>query len=388
MLFLYLLCIFCFLILWWSYFGYFIFLRLVLFLRKNQPDQGEVGSSAELPLVSLIICSYNEEKLIEWKIANTLALDYPKDKLDIILVDGSSSDNTAAVIKAAIKDQPHMRLIDNSPKGKINQLNLALKYVKGSIVVNTDVDAELEKETLSELVKEFQKNKNVGVVGAFVEPKDACAEEVQYWRSQNRVRILESDVYSSSMVIAPCYAFKKEILKEFPTDVVADDVYIANQAVIKGYRVVYSRTARAYELRVPQNTRELVVHKFRKTNAYIIELLRSMHHLPRLNYFWRVIYITRVVQTLGAVWILILFSMLLLSLISLGEYEFVLGSAAIAVMSLGLVHIIIGRVKTGARQKVGDFFLSLRVFLILTGLLLFAALTFPFYSQGSSYEKL
>lgn len=388
MLFLYILCIFCFLILWWSYFGYFIFLRLVLFLRKKQPNQSGDELATELPLVTLVICSYNEEKLIEWKITNTLALTYPKDKLDIIFVDGGSSDDTVSKIKACIKDLAHMRLIDNSPKGKISQLNLALKYAKGSILVNTDVDAELEQETLTELVKEFQKNKNVGVVGAFVEPKDACVEEVQYWRSQNRVRILESDVYSSSMVIAPCYGFKKEILKEFPLDVVADDVYIANQAVIKGYRVVYSRTARAYELRVPQNTTELVQHKFRKTNAYIIELLRFMHHLPRLNYFWRVIYITRAVQTLGAVWILMLFGMLLLSLISLGEYEFVLGSAFIAFMSLGTVHVIIGRVKTGARQKVGDFFLSLRVFIILTALLLFAALTFPFYSQSSSYEKL
>lgn len=341
-----------------------------------------------MPVVSIVVCSYNEEELIKWKIENTDALDYPKDKLDIIFVDCGSTDKTVEIIRDTIKDKSYMRLIDNSPKGKVPQLNLALKYVKGEIVVNTDVDAELQTDTLSEIINEFHFHDEVGVVGAFVEPKDACPEEVQYWRSQNKVRVLESDVYSSSIVIAPCYAFKKEIIKEFPLDVVADDIFIANQAVVQGYRVVYSRTAKAYEIRVPQNTKELVKHKFRKTNAYITELLRFMHHLPRLNYFWKVIYLTRALQLLGVVWVLILFSMLLLSLISLGEYEFFLGSGLVAVGSLGLVHIIIGRVKTGARQKVGDFFTSLKVFVILTGLLLFTALSFPFYTQNSSYERL
>jgi cellulose synthase/poly-beta-1,6-N-acetylglucosamine synthase-like glycosyltransferase len=382
----YLLYLFCFLVLWWGYFGYFIFLKLfVLSGNNNNKNNDDI---IPLPTMTILVPCYNEENIIEWKIDNLLQLEYPRDKLEVIFLDGCSTDSTVQKIKDIIWASPYMRLVETGKRGKIPQINHVLSEITSDIIVNTDVDAELKKDVLLEIAKEFRNDERVGVVGAYVVPKNCCREEAQYWNSQNQARLLESDAYSSSIVIAPCYAFRKGLIASFPDDVIADDIYTAFLSTVKGYRVIYCRNAVAFETRTPTNMRELVKHKFRKTNAYITEVLRFLYCLPRLDTFWRIIFLTRTLQVIGQAWVLLLYLLLTVSLITMKQYEPVLYCFITAVISLGITHVTLKKVESPDLGQPKGFFLSLKVFIILTYLLILAGLTYPLYRQTSSYERI
>lgn len=382
----YLLYLLCFIVLWWGYFGYFIFLKLIV-LSNNAPKRHE-DEIIPLPTLTVLVPCYNEENLIEWKIENLAQLEYPRDKIEVIFLDGCSTDTTVQKIRDAIWNLPYMRVVETGKKGKIPQVNSVLPEIESDIIVNTDVDAELNRDVLLEIAKEFRADEQVGVVGAFVIPKNCCREEAQYWTAQNRARVLESQAYSSSIVIAPCFAFRRGIVTSFPEDVVADDIYTAFEATVKGYRVVYCKNAVAFETRTPNTLGQLVKHKFRKTNAYITEVLRFLYHLPKLNAFWRIIFLTRTLQVVGQGWVLLLFLLLTISLITMKQYEPVLWCIGTAVLSLGITHVAIGKTEIPEAGKSDGFFLGLKVFFIVTYLLILAGLTYPIYTQTSSYEKI
>ena len=82
----------------------------------------------------------------------------------------------------------------------------------------------------------FEAEKKVAVVGAHVIPQNALPLEAKYWSDQNQIRILESRVHSSSILIAPSYAYRRDILDSLPDDCIADDMYISFYANIKGWK--------------------------------------------------------------------------------------------------------------------------------------------------------
>jgi cellulose synthase/poly-beta-1,6-N-acetylglucosamine synthase-like glycosyltransferase len=250
------------------------------------------------------------------------------------------------------------------------------------------VDAFLKKNSLIELVREFQSDPKVMVVGAMVFPQDALAEEVQYWKVQNQIRILESQACSSSIVIANCYAFRRGLIKSFPEDVVADDIYIPFYANSKGFRTVYSPNVVTYERRAPRTMSDLIKHKFRKANAWMIETLRFLYQLPKLNPFWKMIFLTKAFQLLGLPWFLLAFLLMTISLGFLSQYKLILWLLGILLVSLWVAHSLIASVKLPEEKAGNNILLELKMFLIMTSLLLFSAVAYPFYKQNSKYQKL
>jgi cellulose synthase/poly-beta-1,6-N-acetylglucosamine synthase-like glycosyltransferase len=377
----------CFAILWWGYFGYHIFLGLMSIINpQNPPSKTEIDKK-DLVSLSILVPCYNEEAIIRDKVKNLAQLDYPPDKLSVFFLDGCSSDATVRVIREAIQDYAHMHLIETGVRGKIPQLNSALPILESELIVNTDVDGFLEPDVLLGLVELFLADPQVGVVGALVVPRDCSPEEEQYWKTQNQTRALESQAYSSSIVIAGCYAFRRGIIDRFPDDVIADDIFVAFEASIQGHKVLYSDRAVVFDTRSPRTTEELVRHKFRKTNAYITELLRFLHCLPRLDVFWRVIFLTRVLQVIAQSWLLILFGLLTISLLSLGQIEIVLWCAVVGVVSLWLAHRSIARIRLPHTPTSDNVLLGVRMFLLTSFLLVLASLTYPLYHQTSSYDR-
>jgi cellulose synthase/poly-beta-1,6-N-acetylglucosamine synthase-like glycosyltransferase len=340
------------------------------------------------PLMSVLVPCYNEEELIKDKVSNLTSLDYPKGKLEIIFLDGLSTDFTFSKVQKAIKNVPYMKIIQTNVRGKIHQINKILPKIKSGIIVITDVDAFLKKNSLIELVREFQSDPKVMVVGAMVFPQDALAEEVQYWKVQNQIRILESQACSSSIVIANCYAFRRGLIKSFPEDVVADDIYIPFYANSKGFRTVYSPNVVTYERRAPRTMSDLIKHKFRKANAWMIETLRFLYQLPKLNPFWKMIFLTKAFQLLGLPWFLLAFLLMTISLGFLSQYKLILWLLGILLVSLWVAHSLIASVKLPEEKAGNNILLELKMFLIMTSLLLFSAVAYPFYKQNSKYQKL
>lgn len=377
----------CFVVLWWGYFGYHIMLGLMSLINPPGEPQLAGTDDKDLPTISVLVPCYNEEVIIPDKVENLAHLDYPETKLDIFFLDGCSTDGTVSAVRQAIREYAHMHLVETGVKGKIPQINTVLPMVDTDLIVNTDVDGFMESDVLLGMVALFESDTRIGVVGALVVPGDCSPEEGQYWKTQNQTRVLESRAYSSSIVVAGCYAFRRGLLHRFPDDVVADDIYVAFQASVQGYKVVYSDRAVVTERRSPRTTAELVRHKFRKTNAYITELLRFMYYLPRLDAFWRVIFLTRVLQVLGQPLLLIVFGLLSISLLSLGQFEIVLWCAAFGTVSLWFAHKAISAVRLPRTPSSDNVLLGVRMFLLTTFLLVLASLTYPLYRQTSQYRK-
>ncbi|MCK4433705.1 MAG: glycosyltransferase, partial [Methanomicrobia archaeon] len=108
----------------------------------------------ELPSVSVIIPAYNEENNIEKCLNSIKTQDYPKNKLEILIVDDGSTDNTRDVITNGFK---YVHLYKNGHNGKAFALNTGIKEAKGDIIITMDADTVLEKTAIKEMVYEFMR---------------------------------------------------------------------------------------------------------------------------------------------------------------------------------------------------------------------------------------
>lgn len=370
-------------LIFWVYCGYALTLyALVIIGRKPEYRR----KAEEYPFVSILIPCFNEAPFVEQKVNNLQELDYPKDKLEIIFLDGNSSDGTYQALKNQTAQIRYIKLVQTGSRGKIGQINYLLAKISSEIIVNTDMDTILERNALKEIINVFRKDADIFVVGAHVLPKSRLSFEREYWYLQNRMRFLESRVHASSIVAAPCYAFKKGLIKKFPEDCIADDIYISFYANTRGKKTKYAEKAIAYEIRCPDSAMELLQHKFRKGNAYIIELLRFIYLLAYMHPNWKTIFFTKFLQVVVIPWIIPFFVISSISMILSGNSMFVLYCLAFLFISSLIAHFIFikGKKTAVGRQR----HLPFSVFIITNALLLLNGISFPFYKQTSRYEKL
>jgi len=376
----------CVFLIWWSYAGYFFYLFIYYLLRRGTQFKFK---ASRYPDLTIIVPVYEEEKLIVNKIKNLKSLNYP-GKLEFLLVDGGSQDGTLDKINNQIKNLANYQLI-NSSKGKIHQINTALLKARGEIIICTDVDALLPRKALQRLVAPFTVNRKIGVVGAYVMPKNSFPVEKEYWQEHNQIRLIESRVHSASIVIAPCYAFRKSLLKCFPTDCVADDIYLSFYAHSQNYLVKYLPDVLVYETRAPRHLLEFFTHKFRKANAYITELLRFIYTVNRFNHRSKIIYLSRFLQVIILPLVLLLFVAISLNLFIISApYQLaVILTYAFLFFSVLLAAIIVNLKVFSLKAPIGKSkLLNLKIFLYTNFVLFFAIFTHFFYNQDSSYEKL
>lgn len=380
----------CSVLIFWAYCGYFLALFLLSLFGGKNGEKGVAGDCGVPSTVSILVPCFNEESFVVAKVNNIKELDYPVELLKIYFLDGSSTDRTVGMLKNETKDMRNVEVIETGCRGKINQINHILPILNSDIIVNTDMDTVMERDVLMKLVKVFD-DPEVAVVGAHVIPRGGLDLEAQYWRDQNIMRFLESKVHSSSIVIAPCYAFRSNLLENFPEDCIADDIYISFLANSKGLKSKYIEDALVYETRSPANLEELYKHKFRKGNAYIIELLRFLYMLPKMEARWKVIYLTKFLQVIVMPWVIPFF---LLSTISQALSG--IDSLKLPAFALGFLFfsfLIVHRLVSKERKAQGDEQRykkrsSLSVFAVTNLILFINGLSFPFYVQTSSYSKI
>ncbi len=372
-------------LIFYAYCGYLIILHMLSLFGKQINGYEEITS---FPSLTILVPCYNEEVLVESKVINFEKVDYPKEKMKVVFLDGGSEDDTFKKLQRFTIGHDYIHVVKTSERGKINQLNDYLPQVDSDIVVCTDMDAILKKDVLKRIVHGFQQDPKVGVIGAQVIPQNCSKLETQYWDDQNVLRILESKVHSSSIVIAPCYAFRRNLLLFFPPDCVADDIYISFLANSRGYKVKYIQDAIVYETRTPTNLNELITHKFRKGNAYQIELLRYLYTLPNMLPRWKLIFLTKFLQIIIMPWILIFYALcsLSLSLSGIVYLKIVVVSVGILFISLVITSLLMKQQRRNISTIKGKKSI-LSLFLITNFILLINGLSFPFYKQSSKYPK-
>lgn len=138
-----------------------IFLLLVYFDKKElfKKERSSINPPKE-PLVSVLIPAYNEEKTIIKTLESVHSINYPKEKLEVIIINDGSEDNTKKVVKAYIKDKPNFKLISHQNKGKAASLNRGLKMIKGEFFACLDADSIVGHLTLKKMLSLYYKENN------------------------------------------------------------------------------------------------------------------------------------------------------------------------------------------------------------------------------------
>ena len=211
------------------------------------------------PKVSLIIAAYNEEAVIKTKLDNALALEYPRDALEVLVASDGSSDATEAIV--AGYQAAGVRLLALPRRGKIHALNHAVLQATGDILVFSDANTMFRADALRTLVANFadaEVGGAAGNTGYLVKPGSQSSSygESLYWRYDTWLKVLESATGNVVSAHGGIYAVRRELYSAIPSAAVTDDFAISTAVIARGYRLVFEREARAYEVAVGQAGRE------------------------------------------------------------------------------------------------------------------------------------
>lgn len=270
-------------LLFWTWIGYpvFLFFASTLFKKKH------LISESYMPKVTLMIMSYNEAKVIEKKIKNSLELDYPKNKLEIFVVDSASNDGTQNIVK---KYSGKVRLIEQGErKGKASAINYGIKYASGEIIMITDSNAMMNKQAIKKIARHFSNKKIGGVCGRF-EARDIRDTSIGaggsiYWKIEKFLRKHESDIDSAIHMSGEITAFRKGVIDKIDESSLSEDFDMAIRIRKSDFRILYEPEAVAYEP-APENVKDLETQKRRITIGTWQELIKHKKVLFNPRYGW------------------------------------------------------------------------------------------------------
>jgi cellulose synthase/poly-beta-1,6-N-acetylglucosamine synthase-like glycosyltransferase len=269
-------------------------LLLMLWVRIGRPAKaGRYGSTADdddsrrgvrlqpdahrLPRVSIVIAARDEAKRLPARIANLLAVDYPAERREIIVVSDGSADRTRDALASFRKE---VTLLELPASGKAVALNAGAAHATGDILVFTDARQSFAEDALLELTAPFRDPAVGGVSGELIlgaestAGRRSCADRREndfewrdherrtmdrrssstvgdgvgfYWRYEKHLRRLESEVGSMLGATGAIYALRRSLWKPLPAGTILDDVLAPMRAVLDGSRVVFAPQAHAFD---------------------------------------------------------------------------------------------------------------------------------------------
>lgn len=215
-------------------------------------DARPLQSREDAPTVTLIVPAYNEQRFIAEKVRNLAALDYPPDRLGIVIALDGCTDATEQLARealAAAGSPPHITLrVHAMNRGKLALLNEEIGSAPGEIVALSDASALLAPDALLRSVRHFMQPE-VGVVCPtyrLSRPRDAG--EAAYWTYQTRIKADEARLASPMGAHGAFYLFRRAAWKPLAHDTINDDFMLPMRIVADGYRAVYDESVVAIEL--------------------------------------------------------------------------------------------------------------------------------------------
>jgi cellulose synthase/poly-beta-1,6-N-acetylglucosamine synthase-like glycosyltransferase len=226
--------------------GYAALLALVARLRPRREPRQRAAASDQ-PTVSVIVAAYAEQEVIADRIANLLGLEYPRERLEVIVACDGSPDATGELARAAGADL----VLDLPRGGKIRAQDAAVRHARGEIVAFSDANASWEATALQRLVAPFA-DPRVGYVCGNVQfvNERGTNQEGLYWRYEMVVRALESRVRSVTAGNGAIYATRREAYMVVDP-IMGHDLSFPFNMVKRGWLAVYAPDARAREKMVP-----------------------------------------------------------------------------------------------------------------------------------------
>jgi cellulose synthase/poly-beta-1,6-N-acetylglucosamine synthase-like glycosyltransferase len=229
----------------YAHLGYPLLLRGLVALFGRRADSAL--EPAELPSVSLIVPAHDEEQVIERKVANARALDYPADRLEVVIASDGSSDRTAELARSAGAD-----LVLELPRGgKVAALNRAVREARADILAFSDANSYWRADALRRLVARFA-DERVGYACGQVrfEGGEGGNQEGLYWRYEMAVRSLETRLGGITAGNGGIYAVRRDAYIEFDPSR-GQDIGFPFELTKRGWRAVYEPAAVAEERMAP-----------------------------------------------------------------------------------------------------------------------------------------
>jgi len=231
------------------YGGYYLLLKfLTLFKRKSEKKASE---EIDLKSISIVITVHNEEKLIERRIQNCLALDYPQDRLQIVVASDGSTDRTNAIVQELAKKYPNIKLHPVMPqRGRAFTLNSVIDIIQTDLVLFTDANTIFNKDYLMQIMPEFN-DPRVGCVSGQLTYENfknntITENESFYWKLETKMRELETQLGICTSISGCNFTIKKQLYTPILLAYEIDDIY-PYRTVKAGLKVRYKKQARVIE---------------------------------------------------------------------------------------------------------------------------------------------
>ncbi|MEO7144286.1 MAG: glycosyltransferase family 2 protein [Bryobacteraceae bacterium] len=230
----------------YAYFGYpltLLLLRLAIHRKvRKQPIE---------PFLSLLIPAYNEAAVIEQKIRNSLAIDYPADKLEIVVACDGPRDGTTELARRAAAGSAVRILEYPVNRGKVPTLNDAVRELRGEIVVFSDASSMLVRDALRKIAENFADPEVGAVSGKYtvVNPGDVDIGKSEdfYWKYETFLKAQESELSSTLGGHGGLNAIRRKLYPYPEPGTINDDYVIPLSVLAKRYRAVYEPRAIVYE---------------------------------------------------------------------------------------------------------------------------------------------
>jgi biofilm PGA synthesis N-glycosyltransferase PgaC len=246
-------------IVFYTFLGYGIVLYFLIRIRRIIKGKRPVPLADDLPSCTLVVTAYNEEDLMAEKIRNTLSLNYPAGKLDLLFVTDGSTDKTTDIIA----QHPQIRLMhEDARNGKIAAMHRAVEQVDTEIIIFTDANTILNKDALINISRHYS-DKKVGAVAGekrVYSPEQADAStagEGFYWKYESLLKKWDSELHSVVGAAGELFSVRRDLYKPVSKNAILDDFMISMQIAAQGYRIVYEPDAYALEDASENITEEL-----------------------------------------------------------------------------------------------------------------------------------
>lgn len=267
-------------LIFYAYAGYVI-LAYLLARFASRPVTLPGGS---LPRVTLLISAFNERAVMGEKLENALALDYPQERFEVLVVSDCSDDGTDEIVREFAPRA--VRLIRQAERlGKSSGLNLGVLQASGEILVFSDANAMYEPDALHQLVRHFADPRVGYVVGCAryrtgAERSPSAESEGLYWKLETWLKQKESEFGSVVGGDGAIYAIRRELFTPLrPTDI--NDLLNPLQIIARGYRGAYEPDAVCYE-----EAGDSFEKEFRRKVRIISRSLNALRRAPRMLLPW------------------------------------------------------------------------------------------------------
>ncbi|WNG22114.1 glycosyltransferase family 2 protein [Cystobacter fuscus] len=229
------------------------------------------------PRVSLVVAAYNEASCIQQKLGNSLALNYPAERFEVLIGSDGSSDGTDELVMACTDER--VRLSAAARGGKTSVLNRCIPMAGGDIVVLSDANTMIEPEALQRLVRHFEDPEVGAVCGQLrlYNPTKAEYEESTYWTYESLIKFYEGKRGAVMGANGGLYAIRRSLFQPLPASTIVDDFVIPLRILEQGYKVVYEPEAVAHE-----ETTEDYDKEFGRRARIAAGNFQSLRMVPRL----------------------------------------------------------------------------------------------------------